>query len=181
MTAGPRICCSTHAIIHKSNFRDQPGRFLWSATQTGYVCRMRIPVLLLLRTRTRWQYSRIRCEASKSGNDKERFRIVHQETAIRKRNRCTIPTPSRSHSFRRYERSVSAGRVTTAIAHCIARSGEGVHISPGSSGDAGADGFANLSSLMGTFCCICSISMVKCPLGRAMVQRNGVFTPPWSR
>ena len=54
-------------------------------------------------------------------------------------------------------------------------------MSPGSFGDAGAAGLANLSSLMGMFCCICSISTVKRPLGRAMVQRNGVFTPPCSR
>ena len=45
----------------------------------------------------------------------------------------------------------------------------------------GTVGLTNLSSLMGTFCCMCSISTVKRPLGRAMVQRNGVFTPPWSR
>jgi hypothetical protein len=59
----------------------------------------------------------------------------------------------------------------------------GGRCSPGSrsSDDAGARGFRNLSSVIGTFCCISSICTVKRPLGRATVQRNGVFTPPCSR
>jgi hypothetical protein len=45
----------------------------------------------------------------------------------------------------------------------------------------GIGGLANLVSSIGTFCFTCSSWMVKRPPGRAIVQRNGVFTPSTSR
>jgi len=44
-----------------------------------------------------------------------------------------------------------------------------------------AAGFTNLASSIGALSLTSSIFMVKAPLGRAMVQRVGVFTPPKSR